>query len=274
MAREHPIPALSAGTFLLLVFPALALRAGLIGRRGFLLWLCLLSAGGSGILLYAHDRELQRGEAVYAVLRQTVCNGESMAGKKEPDAEQPEVPQVPETTVAEPESLSQEAGEPMLPAPDERMLRGINPEYRAWIFIPGTAVNYPVLLPKSNETYLDQTFDGRSNSCGALFFDLRVVPGLDGPGVIHGHNMRSGAMFGGLKSYLSRNYLQEHADIYLLRDGQWEKYRVLSAGVLSEAALLERLESEDKPERLLLCTCYGRSDRLVLEAEEVNTISS
>ena len=274
VAREHPIPALSAGAFLLLVFPALALRAGLIGRRGFLLWLCLLSAGGSGILLYAHDRELQRGEAVYAVLRQTVCNGESMAGKKEPDAEQPEVPQVPETTVAEPESLSQEAGEPMLPAPDERMLRGINPEYRAWIFIPDTAVNYPVLLPKSNEAYLDQTFDGRSNSCGALFFDLRVVPGLDGPGVIHGHNMRSGAMFGGLKSYLSRNYLQEHADIYLLRDGQWEKYRVLSAGILSEAALLKRLESEDKPERLLLCTCYGRSDRLVLEAEEVNTISS
>ena len=86
--------------------------------------------------------------------------------------------------------------------------------------------------------------------------------------------MRSGAMFGGLKSYLSRNYLQEHADIYLLRDGQWEKYRVLSAGILSEAALLKRLESEDKPERLLLCTCYGRSDRLVLEAEEVNTISS
>ena len=217
---------------------------------------------------------LADSSAPHAVLRQTVCNGESMAGKKEPDTEQPEVPQVSETIVAEPESLSQEAGEPMLPAPDERMLRGINPEYRAWIFIPGTAVNYPVLLPKSNETYLDQTFDGRSNSCGALFFDLRVVPGRDGPGVIHGHNMRSGAMFGGLKSYLSRDYLQEHAEIYLLRDGQWEKYRVLSAGILSEAALLERLESEDKPERLLLCTCYGRSDRLVLDAEEVNTISS
>ena len=43
---------------------------------------------------------------------------------------------------------------------------------------------------------------------------------------IHGHNMKSGAMFGGLKSLLDGK--KDVVKAYLLVDGKWHRYRLFS----------------------------------------------
>lgn len=54
-------------------------------------------------------------------------------------------------------------------SPDETALKEINPEYAAWLYIPGTAVNYPVVFPQDNQTYLEKTFAGSRNPAEPCF---------------------------------------------------------------------------------------------------------
>lgn len=180
-------------------------------------------------------------------------------------------------------------------SPDETALKEINPEYAAWLYIPGTAVNYPVVFPQDNQTYLEKTFAGSRNSCGALFFDCPSVPFISLNTVIHGHNMRSGAMFGGLKEYLSGEYAGAHRTLCLFHQGRWEKYELLSVYLTPDtdtapyrymfasaedykiyveqccerdmsalqAVPVDKTQGK-RPALLTLTTCHGPSQKLIL----------
>lgn len=124
-------------------------------------------------------------------------------------------------------------GKNMHKSPDEAALRQVNPEYAAWLYIPETAINYPVVYPKDNKTYLKKTFEGNRNACGTLFFDSASVPFISLNTVIHGHNMRSGAMFGGLKKYLSEEYSEKHTALCLYHQGRWKQYKLISVYLTS-----------------------------------------
>ena len=93
-----------------------------------------------------------------------------------------------------------------LPDLDENMLRKQNSEYAAWIFIPDTVISYPIVYPENDRKYLTVGFDQSRHSYGCLFFDSSTQPFSTMNTVIHGHNMRSGDMFGSLKNYLKQDY--------------------------------------------------------------------
>ena len=47
----------------------------------------------------------------------------------------------------------------------------INPETEAWILLPDTKINYPIVKHTDNAYYLNHMIDGTSNSAGTLFID-------------------------------------------------------------------------------------------------------
>ncbi len=84
------------------------------------------------------------------------------------------------------------------------------PGMAAWLQIPDTELDYPVMLGEDNQFYLDHLPDGRANPLGSLFLDCRS--GKDGSHfIIYGHNGAGGKMFGLLKQYESREFYKEHA---------------------------------------------------------------
>lgn len=99
-----------------------------------------------------------------------------------------------------------------------------NSDLTGWLTIDGTVIDYPVMqTPGDEDYYLNYDFYGRKDVNGSLILDTDSVAGTgtaaagyqDGTApstnlIIHGHTMRSGQMFGGLKKYADKAYGKKH----------------------------------------------------------------
>lgn len=96
---------------------------------------------------------------------------------------------------------------PFEPMHDFDGLKQINQDIYAWIQIPDTQVNYPVLQSSTDNKYLDINIDGvssvsgsiYSNACNSKEFDDYIT-------VLYGHNMKSGEMFGSLHNFDEKEF--------------------------------------------------------------------
>lgn len=171
---------------------------GKLTRRGalFLLVYALVLAGCgyTGFRVLFLTGEQDRGEAAYAQFR---------LEKHPVDTE------VPGTR---PAAIT-------LPLPEEcaevRALQAEYPELAAWITIPNTVVDYPVMQGEDNQKYLDHMPDGTQNTVGSIFMDCRNA--LDDQHLIlYGHNVGKGTMFGSLKKYRDEAYYAERPQFTLV----------------------------------------------------------
>jgi len=90
------------------------------------------------------------------------------------------------------------------------------PDAEAWIRIDGTVIDYPVMYGKDNEYYLTRLPNGKKSKSGSIFIDYRNAPDFsDANTLIHGHHMRSGAMFGTLKNYAKQSFYDNHRTAYI-----------------------------------------------------------
>lgn len=95
-------------------------------------------------------------------------------------------------------------------------LRKLNGDIVAWIQIPGTKVDYPVLSCPSFNYYLNHDVKGQKNILGAIFIQPEVQTDfLDCHTVIYGHNMRDQQMFGSLHLFESEKFWKQHQDVFL-----------------------------------------------------------
>ncbi|MDD2956586.1 MAG: class B sortase [Oscillospiraceae bacterium] len=99
---------------------------------------------------------------------------------------------------------------------DLAALRELNPDTAAWLYCPGTPINYPVMMAENNDKYLRGLPDGSYSLYGSLFIDYNCAADFGGKlTVIYGHNIKNEAMFGTLPLYGQQSYYEEHPDIYL-----------------------------------------------------------
>lgn len=93
----------------------------------------------------------------------------------------------------------------------------LNSDTVAWLNIPETKVNYPVLKAQDNNYYLQHSFDKKKNKAGWIFMDYRNNAFMtDSNTVIYGHNRLDNSMFSSLNNLTKKAYLnkKEHL-IYL-----------------------------------------------------------
>ena len=86
-------------------------------------------------------------------------------------------------------------------------LRSVNGDVVAWVYVPGTNINYPVVQTGDNETYLTMDFNqsnGFSARCGSIFLDCNNDPGFaDANNLLYGHHMNDGSMFAAISKQLT-----------------------------------------------------------------------
>lgn len=139
-------------------------------------------------------------------------------------------------TVEEPETVPEQVEIPV----NFQELQAMNPDIYAWIEIPGTEVNYPIVQSANDrEYYLDHTIEGAEGLPGSIYTEnLNTTTFEDKNTVVYGHNMRDKSMFGGLKYYADSTYMQEHKQIYIYTPEHIYTYEVFGAVTYDDRHLL------------------------------------
>lgn len=207
----------------------LAAIAVLIGTLAFLIWqLRGMSKGGQQTIDIANSAGV---------------GFSSNISYREPDYINNPNAVIPTTAgTAEPEFID------LTPCPAEYLnvdfnyLRGLNPDVRGWVSIPGTLVNNAILKRDGDDDYyLDHDINGNESISGEVFSSWRnAMDGTDDNIILFGHNMKSGYFFAYVRHYVpydgSReplSFYKVHPTISLqLANGESEVYKVF-AGVLA-----------------------------------------
>lgn len=99
--------------------------------------------------------------------------------------------------------------------PQYAALHAQNPDFFGWIRIEGTRINYPVMFaPQEPERYLYKDFYGNYAKYGVPFIDGSTDVEHSRNLLIHGHNARSGILFGDLDKFLKQAFREQYRFIH------------------------------------------------------------
>lgn len=142
----------------------------------------------------------------------------------------PETPQTSEAATSETaETDATEELSPAVPNPYADAFAS-NEDIVAWLQIPDTEIDYPVVwTPEDENYYLYRDTRGNEDKNGSLILDTdSSLDPLTTNLIIHGHNMRSGAMFGNLTDYEDPDYFENHRQIILYTEECQRNYEVIA----------------------------------------------
>ena len=124
----------------------------------------------------------------------------------------------------------------------------VNEDIYAWVYIPGTNVDYPILQHSADdEYYLNHDMSHNEVTAGSIFtqnYNNRDFN--DNHTVIYGHNMKNGSMFKTLHYYMEEGFMEENPYIYIYLDGETRVYEIFGAYEYSDAHLLLNYDMEDE----------------------------
>ncbi len=105
-----------------------------------------------------------------------------------------------------------------------------NEDMIGWLKIPETEIDYPVMQTMEDEEYyLYRNFFQEKDRNGTLILDTDSdIHKTSNNLIIHGHNMKSGAMFASLLDYEDEQYLKEHSKIYFYTEEEKREYEVIA----------------------------------------------
>ena len=131
--------------------------------------------------------------------------------------------------------------------PDFTMLQKQNPDIYAWLYIPGTYINYPVCQSNNDVYYLKHNSDKGLDANGALYTESAYngKEFADPVTVIYGHNMRSGRMFGFLQETFQTG-LGGHDEAIVYLPGKTLRYKLFAALPVGSNHLLYGRNFADK----------------------------
>ncbi len=156
-------------------------------------------------------------------------------------------------------------------------LREVNPEVLGWIYIPDTAVSYPLMHADDNNKYLNYAWDGTPNGSGSIFLERRNARDMaDFNTIIYGHHMANGTMFQPLIGYRDAAYLEGHPYVYVVAEDRIFRYRIFSAYEAPVDSHTYRLVFRDDEEKLAAIAHYlqGREDMELGTEDRILTLST
>lgn len=194
-----------------------------------------LAAGSFGIYDYVVRSD---NEKAYEELAEQV-----KITQTPPLAEEPAVKPTAEPTVTP--AVTTEPEKPKVEIPiDFEKLKSENPDIYAWIQIPGTEVDYPIVQsPTDDAYYLDHTVTGAKGYPGSIYTEsFNSLDFSDKNTVLYGHNMKDGSMFGGLDKYIDISYMNEHSEIIIYTPEHKFTYQVFAAVTYDDRHILKSFD--------------------------------
>lgn len=133
---------------------------------------------------------------------------------------------------------------------DFKSLKKENDQTVAWLYVPGTAINYSVVQAENNEYYLSHNFNHEKNRAGWIFGDYRSnFKDLNRNTVIYGHNQTTSSMFGDLKKLINeKDWFNKEENRYIYLDTPKASYvfEVVSVYVTGDNKYIKHGLDDDK----------------------------
>lgn len=123
---------------------------------------------------------------------------------------------------------------------DWNSLYAENKDIYAWIYIPGTQVDYPVLQNAADDTYyLNHNIDGSYGKPGCIYTEkINSKDFTNYNTVLYGHNMKNGEMFGCLHDYEDKTFFDENPYVYVYTEEKTYVYEIFAAYTATNAHIL------------------------------------
>ena len=211
----------------------------------------LIVAGVLGIVLFIQDkmqkeetaRIAAEEEATREAARAAMTEEEIQALYKEHKKEDTEDVAVAETKEATGESSTEmpEETPEMVDSPvDWEGLWAVNPDVYAWITVPGTVIDYPILQHATDNTYyLYYNIDGSYGYPGCIYTEnMNSKDFTDNNTVIYGHNMKNGSMFAGLHKFEDKEFFAGHQEVLIYTPEKEYEYTIFAAYIYDDRHLL------------------------------------
>ena len=126
-------------------------------------------------------------------------------------------------------------------------LQAVNPDIYAWITVPGTVIDYPILQHASDNTYyLMHNIDGSYGYPGCVYTEnMNSKDFTDNNTVIYGHNMKNGSMFAQLHKFEDPDFFNENREVLIYLPDEVLHYTIFAAHVYDDRHLLYSFDFTD-----------------------------
>jgi len=193
------------------------------GKLIIILAVVLVLAAGGGVGFYMHSNKQAE-----------------VAAEKEKTAD-------PEKTQEQYDKLKEEVSEdvdpndPMYRKIDFAAAQGTNPDVYAWIWIPGTNIDYPILQSETEDDayYLNHTIEKKEGLPGTIYTEKYNGKEFSSPvTVVYGHNMKNGSMFADLHKFEDKAFFDANPYVYIYTPERTLKYHIFAATPFDDRYLL------------------------------------
>ena len=179
---------------------------------------------------------------------------------------------------------SEPAEKPDIPI-DFQALQRENPDVYAWIRIPDTTIDYPILQSSTdNDYYLFHTLEGKSGYPGSIYTEnYNKKDFSDFNTVIYGHKMRNHTMFADLEYYEDLDYLKQHNMITIYTPDHIRTYQVFAAVTYDNRHIMYSFDFVNQEQRQAyldslkavrnMATCWDESVSVTTE-DKIITLST
>lgn len=131
---------------------------------------------------------------------------------------------------------------------DFATLKATNSDVYAWIRIPGTVIDYPVLqaTDQDDDFYLNHDLDKKYKFAGSIYSEKKNSKDFsDRNTVLYGHNMLNGTMFQNLHKFRNADFFEENQYIYIYTPGHILTYKIIAAYKYDSRHLLNTFDYSD-----------------------------
>ena len=202
---------------------------------------------GVSKMIYRQTEETQAFQSSEAELQQAKSAmteeeiNELLAGMKKEDTAEAS-----QDSVAPSEAAEEQPAEEIPVKFDE--LWEINPDVYAWITIPGTDIDYPILQHPSHDAYyLNHNIDGSYGRPACIYTEsLNSKDFTDNNTVIYGHNMKNGTMFAQLHKFEDKDFFEEHKEVTIYLPDKVLHYKIFAVHTYDDRHLLYSFDFSDK----------------------------
>lgn len=116
-------------------------------------------------------------------------------------------------------------------------LKAENPDTVAWLYVPDTDIDMPIVQADDNVYYLTHDYDGEYNTMGWAFADSKnSFPELSTNTIMYGHTYKSTTIFSNLKNVLEADWLEDDTKHIITFDTEKERltFKVFSVYTIDE----------------------------------------
>lgn len=186
----------------------------------------------------ATARTEEEMEALYHSIKEaSVLSGEPGEGSGIPQGNNP--------AEASDNASGQESGQDEV---DFEYLWTVNKDIIAWITVPGTNIDYPVLQhPSDDSYYLNHNIDGSPGYPGCIYIEgLNTADFTDPNTVLYGHNLKAKTMFTELHNFENRDFFEENDEVIIYLPDRTLNYQIFAAHVYDDRHLLYSFDFTDE----------------------------